>query len=303
MSFHHPLVLWLLVFPILWGFLQWVRKGRPIVLPFDHGTQKRGGALRFFTTLADTLPAVLLAVAVLLLAGPRKAASPKDVRVMSNIILCVDVSGSMQSPFGNGTRYTAAVEAARAFCNYRKGDAFGLTIFGNEYVHWVPPTPELSAISSAMDYIDIRRLPFGGTLIALALRGCRDELKQVSNDGDKAVILITDGGSADFGGGGDRAVADEMVESKIRVFGIIIGQDESGSGMETITSATRGKLFNATDRSAMPGIFAEIDRMQKARFRQVADEWVDDYRALTMIGLAAAALYALSLLGLRYNPW
>jgi len=301
MSFHHPLVLWLLVLPILWCFWQWVRKGRPITLPLDHGRQKRGGSLRFFTNLAGTAPGILLTVAVLLLAGPRKAAPPKDVRVMNNIILCVDVSGSMGSPFGNGTRYSAAVEAARAFCHYRKGDAFGLTIFGNEYVHWVPPTPELSAISSAMDYIDPKRLPFGGTLIALALRGCRDELQQTAKDGDKAVILITDGESADFGGGGDRAVADEMAEAGIRVFGIVI--DGDSAGLETITSATRGKLFMAGDRSAMPGIFADIDRMQKARFKQVADEWVDDYRALTLLGLSVAALYALSLLGLRYNPW
>ena len=301
MSFHHPHWLRLLAVPVLWCFWQWVRRGRAVVLPLDHGRQGRGGALRFFTNVAGTAPSILLAVAVLLLAGPRKAAPPKDVRVMNNIILCVDVSGSMQMRFGNGTRYSAAVEAARAFCHYRKGDAFGLTIFGNEYVHWVPPTPELSAISGAMDYIDPRRLPFGGTMIALALRGCRDELKKTAQDGDKAVILITDGESADFGGGGDRAVAEEMAEAGIRVFGIVI--DGDSAGLETITSATRGKLFTVGDRSALTGIFAEIDRMQKARFKQVSDEWVDDYIALAIAGLSVAVLYALSLLGLRYNPW
>lgn len=301
MSFHHPHFLWLLILPVLWGFWQWVRKGRPIPIPLDHGLQKRGGATRFFANAAGTAPCLLLAIAVLFFAGPRKAAPPKDVRVMNNIILCVDVSGSMQMQFGNGTRYSAAVEAARAFCKYRKGDAFGLTIFGNEYVHWVPPTPELSAIDSAMTYIDPRQLPFGGTMIALALRGCRDELNRTAKDGDKAVILITDGESGDFGGGGDRAVADEMAESGIRVFGIVI--DGDSAGLETITSATRGKLFTVGDRSAMSGIFAEIDRMQKARFRRVTDEWVDDYRTLTLLGLSIAALYALSLLGLRYNPW
>ena len=56
MSFHHPHFLWLLVLPILWGFWQWVRKGRTIVLPLDHGWQRRGGVLRFFTNLAGTAP-------------------------------------------------------------------------------------------------------------------------------------------------------------------------------------------------------------------------------------------------------
>ena len=33
MSFHHPLVLWLLAVPVIWGFWQWVRRGHPVILP------------------------------------------------------------------------------------------------------------------------------------------------------------------------------------------------------------------------------------------------------------------------------
>lgn len=307
MSFHYPVVLWLLALPVLWGFWQWVRRGHPVAVPFDHGRQGRGRALKFFTDLAGTLPAVLLAVAVLMLAGPRKNAPPKNERVMNNILLCLDVSGSMNSPFGKGTRFEAAAESARAFCEFRKGDAFGLTIFGSEFIHWVPPTKELSALSNALKYVRPDNMPgwMGGTLIANALHGCGEQLVR-TEQGDRAVILITDGGSADFANGGDRHIAEELAAQNIRVFAISIGgeEDPQGSaGLSTIAAGTGGKVFQAGDRAALDSIFHEIDGMQKAKFRQVTAEWVANYTPLALTGLAAAALYLLSLLGLRYTPW
>lgn len=305
MSFHHPQILWLLALPVLWGYWQWVRRGHPVVLPFDHGTQSGGRWLRILTNMAGTLPALLLAIAVLMLAGPRKTAPPQDERVMNNILLCIDVSGSMNAPFGKGTRFEAAVEAARDFCSFRKGDAFGLTIFGSEYIHWVPPTKELSAIASATKYIRPDNMPpwMGGTMIANALHGCGEQLVR-TEEGDRAVILITDGGSSDFQNGGDRHIAEELAAAKIRVFIISVGNDGMGAdGVETIAAGTGGKVFQAGDRSALDGVFREIDRMQKARFKQVTADWVDDYTVLSITGLVVAGLYLLSLLGLRYTPW
>lgn len=309
MSFHHPLVLWLLALPILWGFWQWTHRGHPVVLPHDHGTNGDGRLLGFLTRLAGTLPAVLLAVAVLMLAGPRKPAPPEEQRVLNNIILCLDVSGSMGMPFGQqGTRFEAAAEAARAFCEFRQGDAFGLTVFGSECIHWVPPTRELSAIASATRHVRPANMPpwMGGTLIANALRGCRDQLLR-TDEGDRAVILISDGGSADFADGGDRAVTQELAEHKIRVFSILVGGDQGmeagATGLQTIAAGTGGKVFNAADRAALESVFREIDGMQKARFKQVTADWVDDWLPLSTVGLAATGLFALSLLGLRFTPW
>lgn len=306
MSFHHPQLLWLLGLPVLWGYWQWVRRGHPVVLPFDHGQQGGGKWLRFLTNLAGTLPAGLLIVTVLMLASPRRTAPPQDERVMNNILLCVDVSGSMGASFGKGTRFEAAVESAREFCNFRKGDAFGLTIFGSEFIHWVPPTREVSAIAAATKYIRPQNMPpwMGGTMIANALHGCMQQLVR-TDEGDRAVILISDGGSSDFQNGGDRRAAEELAAANIRVFIIMVGNDggSGAGGVETIAAGTGGKVFQAGDPSALNNVFREIDRMQKARFKQVTADWVDDYTPLSIIGITAAALYLLSLLGLRYTPW
>ena len=311
MSFHHPVVLWLLALPFAWGFWQWTRRGHPVVVPFDHGPQREGRRLRWLVNLAQTLPALLLAIAVLILAGPRRPAPPENERILNNVIICLDVSGSMTMPFGSyrgratRTRYDAAMESAKDFCESRRDDAFGLTIFGAEYLHWFPPTKELSAIRNALPFVRPENMPpwFGGTLIANALRGCKDRLAR-TKEGDRAIILITDGGSADFGNGGDRQIGQELAEHKIRVFTILIGNDMFGTGgIYTIAALTSGKVFQAGDPGSLETIYREIDAMQKAKFKQTTADWVDFYKPLAWTGLALAGLWGLSLLGLRYTPW
>jgi len=305
MSFHHPELLWLLALPIVWAFWQWVRRGHLVVVPFDYGHQREGRQLRFVVNVAQCLPAVLLTVAILILAGPRRPAPPENERILNNIIICLDMSGSMSAPFGSSTRFDSAVNSAREFCEYREGDAFGLTVFGSEYLHWLPPTKELSALKNALPFIEpARRLPwFGGTMIANALRGCKERLAR-TKEGDRAVILITDGGSGDFLNGGDRQIAEELAAEKIRVFTIMIGGGGFGTeGIYTVAAYTAGKVFEAGDPAALNSVFREIDRMQKAKFKQVTSDWVDYYRPLSLVGLITAGLWGFSLFGLRYTPW
>ena len=305
MSFHYPAVLWLLALPVMWGYWQWVRPGHPVVLPFDHGRQGEGRGLRFLVNCAGTLPALLLAVAVLVLAGPRRPAPPENERILNNMVICLDVSSSMLSPFGGKTRFDGAMEAARQFCEYRQGDAFGLTIFGSDYLHWFPPTKELSAVRNALPFIQPLNLPpwFGGTLIAHALRGCKERLGR-SKEGDRAIILLTDGGSADFRNGGDRQIAEELAALKIRVFTVLIGDDMFGvDGVYTIAALTSGKVFRAGDPGTLETVFREIDGMQKTHFRPTTSDWVDFYKPLSWAGLFVSGLWVLTLFGLRYTPW
>jgi hypothetical protein len=61
---------------------------------------------------------------------------------MTNILFCVDVSGSMGMPFGAGTRYDASMKAIESFIDRRSGDAFGLQFFGNSAIRWTPLTTD-----------------------------------------------------------------------------------------------------------------------------------------------------------------
>src|SRR5262249_11177351 len=143
MRFLNPWLLFFLVIPAVLLAWVWLRGGPRLVLPFDHAQGKSRGAFWWvILTAVESIPALLLAVAVLLLAGPQRVGIPESRRSLTNIQLVVDVSGSMTSPFGDGSRYDAAMKSAEEFITYRKGDAFGLTFFGNNYLHWVPLTSD-----------------------------------------------------------------------------------------------------------------------------------------------------------------
>ena len=149
MSFAYPAVLVFLVVPVLLGRPgsgTHRRTGRLAVRP-RRPVRGRGWAVAL--GLAESVPALILAVVIVLLAGPQQLSAPRTKRVLTNIEFCVDVSSSMITPFGDGTRYDASMKAIDHFLDIRKGDAFGLTFFGNNVLHWVPLTSDPSAIRCA----------------------------------------------------------------------------------------------------------------------------------------------------------
>ena len=144
-TFRHAWVLTLLAVPLaLLGWV-WTRRGRAVVLPLDHARSQDGRWIARALKLFESLPALALGVAICLLAGPQRWDEPRTQRALTNIEFCVDVSGSMMANFGDGTRYDSAMDAINGFLDFRKGDAFGLTFFGNNTLHWVPLTTDTSA--------------------------------------------------------------------------------------------------------------------------------------------------------------
>ncbi|MCE9547811.1 MAG: aerotolerance regulator BatA, partial [Planctomycetia bacterium] len=132
MSFEHPVRLWLLAIPVLLCAWELVRRRRRVALPIDGGQNRPWHWLATIVTGAGLLPLLLLAAAIVIFAAPLKNDVPRQERVLTNVELVLDVSGSMGSSFGKGTRYDGAMEAIKQFTSRRKGDAFGLTIFGDE---------------------------------------------------------------------------------------------------------------------------------------------------------------------------
>jgi Ca-activated chloride channel family protein len=137
-QFAYPAVLFALAVPVLllaWVWAnRWLLPTRRVVLPLDRARARGGWILWTLVTLAESLPPLLLAVAVCVLAGPQRNGPPQQKRSLTNIQIAVDVSGSMTAQFGEGTRYDASMKAIDTFLDYRKGDAFGLTFFGDAFV-------------------------------------------------------------------------------------------------------------------------------------------------------------------------
>ena len=304
MFFAYPLVLVGLLIPTALLVWTWRRDGRRLVLPFDHGLPGRGRGWGIFIELANSLPALLLAIVILLLAGPQRLGEPGSKRAMTNIELCVDVSGSMTAPFGDGTRYDMSMKAIEEFLTYRKGDAFGLTFFGNSVLHWVPLTSDVSAVRCAPPFMRPEIAPpwMGGTEIGKALRACKRVLAD-RQEGDRMVILISDGDSFDLGGGNDVAVAKELKEHNITVYSIHISESSVPDSIVNIVSITGGEVFNPDDPQALKTVFKRIDEMRQTKVEKTIGETLDDFVPYTVAGLVLLGLAVVSLFGVRYTPW
>ena len=303
-TFRHPWVLFLMVIPAALVLWSWRRRGRAVVLPVDHAAGVRSSGLRHLVRLAECLPALVLALALFVLAGPQSWAEPRSKRSLTNIQFCVDVSGSMTAKFGSGDRYEAAMEAINTFLDRREGDAFGLTFFGNSVLHWVPLTSDISAFRCAPPFMHPRNLPgwFGGTEIGKALRACRKELVQRS-EGDRMIVLVSDGYSSDLSGGADEEIARELAADGIKMFSVHIAEGQIPDEVVRIAALTGGEAFKPEEADGLDRIFASIDAMAKARIEKSQAEASDDYLMWCVAGLVALVLALAALFGLRYTPW
>ncbi len=304
LAFAHPWVLLLLPLPLALLVWVWRGRGRRVALPLDHAAAAPGRGWRLLLDAVASLPPLALAAAIVLLAGPLRWGEPKAKRALTNIEFCVDVSCSMTAEFGEGTRYDASMVAINEFLDYREGDAFGLTIFGNQVLHWVPLTSDASAFRCAPPFLRPERLPywFGGTEIGKALRACRDVLV-AREEGDRMVILISDGWSADLYGGNDVKVAEELAAEGIAVYAVHVAEGEVPVEVQTIADSTGGRVFGAGDPAALTEVFKAIDAMRPVRLQRSIPEAMDHFAPAAGVGLSLLALGLLGGLGLRYSPW
>jgi Ca-activated chloride channel family protein len=302
--FARPLLLFLLVIPAWLVVRSWRRRSGRLVLPFDHSGARSsrwwGGAIG----VVESLPPLLLALAILLIAGPQQLAEPLSRRKLTNIEFCVDISGSMTAPFGEGSRYDASMAAINRFVDFRTGDAFGLTFFGNNFLHFVPLTTDVSAIKCAPPFMRPENAPpgFGGTEIGKALLACRTVLEE-REEGDRMIILISDGQSSDLMGDRSVAVANELKESGVVVHAIHVSETGLPMDIVNITGLTGGGIFGVDDPAALDHVFRQIDQMQQTEMIQLAPDRLDHFGPYCLAGLSLLGMVTMCLFGLRFTPW
>ena len=298
MTFARPMLLLLLIIPITLAFWRWFHKGQPLVLPFDYGHQRKGRWLGYIVNLANMLPYTLMVIALLLLAGPQKPAPPEEERVMSNIIFCVDVSGSMRS------HYKSTIEAVKKFTTYkgREGDSFGLSFFGSDVLHWVPVTKDLEAINLASEFVTPNTVPswFGGTHISKALLGCKEVLEK-QEEGDRLIILLSDGVSSDLGRRTGELIK-ELKKANVIVDMIAV---KGGLRPDTrrICTETGGFAIDIKNTESIDSVMEHVDRLHKAKFKDKEIVPMDFFEPIILLGLILLIPQLIALFGLRYTPW
>jgi Ca-activated chloride channel homolog len=312
MTFAYPKLIILLVIPVALLFWEWVRQGRPLVLPFDGVHHRRGWLVGLPVLVANSLPAVLLALAILVLARPLAYAPPKTQRELTNIQIVLDSSTSMvfntygpqegDKPY---VRFHGAMDALEQFLTAREGDAFGLTIFSRQFLHWVPLTQDTAAIRMARKIIWPEMFPdeiWGHTFIAKALDGAIAPLSKHA-EGDRMIILMTDGEGEDIGGGREREVIAKLKRHNIVVFAIALNDEGFTPGLESIATETGGQAFKALTPQSLKVVFDRIDQMKKVEIRETRPETIDYFEPFLLPALVLLAIQVLVLFGLRFTPW
>lgn len=303
MTFAHPWVLLCLAVPVVLAWTVIARRAG-IVVPADHlsaaSTTRRAWWMTRVLGFFDLVPLALLATAIVVLAGPQTLQEPRRERSLTNIQICLDVSGSM-----GGRNYELAKSAVEDFTKAREGDAFGLTMFGVRQIRWMPLTTDLKAIRNALPFAEPSQQPMhmSGTSIGAALRFCAKNMAAEASDGDRIIILVSDGFSSDLGGSAPDEIGEELKDAGITCYHIHIDESEVPSEVRDLVELTGGESFASIDPQSLRSVFDHIDRMKPARFAPAGTVPLDKFGPFAVVLLTLASLHALGLLFARYTPW
>jgi hypothetical protein len=143
---------------------------------------------------------------------------------------------------------------------------------------------------------------WGFTFIAKALDGAITPLSKHA-EGDRMIILITDGEGEDIGGGRERDVIARLKSHGIVVFAIALNDQSFSPALESIANETGGQAFKALTPQALQVVFDRIDQMKKVEIRETQPETIDFFEPFLPAALILLAAHVLVLFGLRFTPW
>ncbi|HMC99425.1 MAG TPA: VWA domain-containing protein, partial [Ferruginibacter sp.] len=221
-----------------------------------------------------------------------------------DIMLCIDVSGSMTAQDFTPNRLEAAKNVAIDFVNKRVTDRIGVVIFSGESFTQCPLTTDHDVVIANIKNIHNGLLE-DGTAIGSGLGTSVDRLR-TSNSKSKVVILLTDG--ENNGGLIDPKTAKEIAKAfSVKVYTIGVGtegyapqpqQTPLGVVMQMgkvsidekllkeIAGETGGKYFRAKNNEGLTDIYAEINNLEKSRIEiRKQQHKVDKFFPLLMIAL------------------
>ena len=289
MHFASPYYLWLLalIVPVIAYYVWRVRQGgAAIQISTVEGVLRAPKSVRYYLR---HLPFVLrtAAYALLVVALARPQGIEQNVRTSTegiDIMLSIDVSGSMLARDFKPDRITAAKEVAASFISDRVGDRLGLVVFAGEAFTQSPLTTDQSTLQTLLARIRSGLIE-DGTAIGNGLATAINRLRE-SEAKSKVIILLTDG----INNRGEIApmTAAEIARAQgIRVYTIGVGSrgtapypavDMFGNmtfinqkveidekALTEIARLTGGRYFRATDKEKLQAIYDEINQLEKSR--------------------------------------
>ncbi len=300
-EFANPKLLWLLLLVpllVLWYILRHKKQEAAVSFSDLKGMAKLPKTWKaYLRHLLFALKMAAMALLIVALARPQSSSTNSTSNIEGiDIVMAMDVSGSMLARDLKPDRLTAAKNVASDFVQGRPGDRMGLVIFSGETFTQVPLTTDHGVMLNMLAEMK-NGLIDDGTAIGDGLATAVSRLKD-SEAISKVVILLTDG--MNNAGSVDPYTAAEIAKLYgIRVYTIGVGtygtapypvQTPFGTQIQQvkveideklltqIANMTGGKYFRANNNKKLDEIYQEIDKLERSKievteFRRLHEEF------------------------------
>lgn len=289
MFFEYPKLLWLLVVPALlmlhYIYLELAERHPhlrvSVSVPWMVKKTTLASAMRHIPFVLRILALCLIVVAI---ARPRSSEKMERIDTEGiDIVLAMDVSTSMLARDLTPDRINASKDIAIEFISQRPSDRMGIVVFAGESFTQCPLTTDRATLINLMKEVQTDLIEDGtaiGNGLATAIARMKD-----SDAKSRVVILLTDG--VNNRGEVSPQMAAEIAKTYgVRVYTIGVGKEGMAPypvmtpwGVEVknvqveideallseIAESTGGRYFRATDNTKLAEIYAEINKMEKAK--------------------------------------
>ena len=290
MLFNNPEYLWLLLVlvPMIgWYIYKQYQSDASLQVsstePFHKMPKTRK---HYLFHLVFALRCTALAFLVIAIARPQSTNSFRSESTEGiDIMLSLDISGTMLAEDLKPNRLEAAKEVATKFIADRPDDNIGLVVFAGESFTQCPLTTDHGVLINLLNAVEFGVIE-DGTAIGLGLANAVNRIKD-SQAKSKVIILLTDG-SNNRGDIAPLTAAEIAKKFGVRVYTIAVGKhgmapypfqtpfgiqyqnvpvEIDEEVLQQIAQMTGGSFFRATDNASLGAIYAEIDQMEKTKLQ------------------------------------
>ena len=321
-TFLNPEFFWLfLLIPIVIGWQIWKRNEQIATLKISSlkGFKASKSILAKLKPMLFVFRLLALSSLIIAMARPRTVDVSSKTKTTKgiDIVMSVDVSGSMLAKDLKPNRMEALKDVAENFVKARPNDRIGLVVYASEAYTKSPVTSDKAVVLDAIRSIKYDNVLQDGTGIGMGLTTAINRLKD-SKAKSKIVILMTDGVN-NAGFIEPQTASDIAQQYGIKVYTIGIGSNGMAdfpyaiapngqflfrmmkveideSLLRSIAKNTGGKYFRANSNQKLEAIYNEINKLETTEIQELKFyDYDEKFRSFALF----AGLLVLVEIGLR----
>jgi Ca-activated chloride channel family protein len=292
-TFLHPDFFWLfglMPFAIIWYVLKRKQQKPALKVSTLAGIATKSWLAYAYPALA-IFRLLALSLIIVALARPRTVDISKKSKITQgiDIVMAIDVSGSMLARDFKPNRLEALKRVASEFVEGRPNDRIGIVVYAAESYTKTPVTSDKNMVLNALQSVKYDNVIQDGTGIGVGLATSINRLKD-SKAKSKVIILLTDGVN-NAGFIEPETASTIAAEYGIKVYTIGIGTNGMADFpyayapnggflfkkmpveidedlLRSIAKNTEGKYFRATDNKKLAQIYDEINQLETTEIEE-----------------------------------